>query len=183
MAKEYSKYEEELESKLHPADFEVHKDNISYSREYKIFKAEQTSKSKTFYEKACADAERLLKATVKPKTAEKINTYAKLSHLNITPEGAYSFAYLMTFFAVLGTAVSFILSVLYFPDYGLLCLLVGAGLILTAALYLPTIPKNIFETWRAKASDQLLLAVLYLVIYMKREQNLERAVLLSLIHI
>ena len=37
-------------------------------------------------------------------------------------------------------------------------------------------PKQIYEVWRSKASDQFVLAVLYSIIYIKQDSNLERAI-------
>jgi len=159
-------FESKLESKLKPD--ESPEKSLSYSDEYKTFRNEQLSKTHTFYEKACKSVAGL-KVKVSDKKREDINTYTKLAHINVTPEGVYALTYLVT---LIFLALSF--AAFFFVGLGLAVL--GGILTLTAFLILPKAPSYIYNTWRARASDQLVLAVLYLVIYMKREANLENAI-------
>ncbi|MBI2040825.1 MAG: hypothetical protein HYT16_01860 [DPANN group archaeon] len=144
-------------------------EGIPYSREYELFKAEQYPKATQFYEKLCQKSAQILKITIAPKDAEKVAPAIQLAHLNVTPEGVYSFTYLVTFalltvFMVLGAVL-----------FNLFIMLIGLLISLAVLFLLPTIPKQILTSWRARASDQLVLAVLYTVIYMQHTPNLERA--------
>ncbi len=161
-----SDFEKSLEAGLKPG---TSLPSGSYSESYKSFRAEHLSKTHTFYENACNFSKRF-KVKVSDDKRKEINSYIALCHLNITPEGVFAFAYLTTFVMLLVATVSF-----FVFGLGL------AGFILTLSLFalllLPKIPAYIYNTWRAKASDQLVLAVLYMVIYMKRDANLESAIL------
>ncbi len=160
------KYRGKIESQLELGEkFE----GIPYSREYELFKAEQYPKATQFYEKACQKSAQILKIQVAPKDAEKVAPAIQLAHLNVTPEGVYSLTYLVTFASI---AVFMVLGAVFFNLFIML-----AGLLASLAFLfaLPTIPKQILTSWRARASDQLVLAVLYTVIYMQHTPNLERA--------
>jgi hypothetical protein len=160
------KYREKIEKKL-GTEVEAAE---SYSVSYRQFKKEQTKGAHTFFEKACIFSERILKVTPSPKDLEKVKPYLKLAHLEITPESVYSLAYLSTlvsvvFFGILGLVT-----------FNLFMLIIGLAASLVLLVAVPEIPKSIFNTWRSRASDQLVLAVLYMVIYMEHTSNLERAV-------
>ena len=109
---------------------------------------------------------------IKPsqKDLPNLEKYIQLAHLNINPEGIMSLA-------ILSAIPFFILAI---PLFLFGQFFFGFASILTSLFliyYLSNMPKLIFDSWRAKASDQLLIAVLYIVIYMKRDSNLERAIL------
>ncbi|MBI4095749.1 MAG: hypothetical protein HY438_02720 [DPANN group archaeon] len=160
------KYRAKIESQLELGEkFE----DMSYSREYELFKDEQYPKATQFYEKLCQKSAQIIKIQVAPKDAEKVAPAIQLAHLNVTPEGVYSFAYLVTFISI---AAFMILGIVFF---NLFVMLIGLLVSLAVLFLLPTIPKQILTSWRARASDQLVLAVLYIVIYMQHTANLERA--------
>lgn len=161
-----STFEHKLESELKPQ--EVSSPVSSYSELYNTFKSEQLSATRTFYERACAVAGKF-KVKVNQQKQDEINSYSQLAHLNVTPQSVYALAYLS------GIALM-ILSVAGFFIFGLAFTLLGLIFSIIALTLMPRIPKFIFNSWRAKASDQLVLAVLYLVIYMKRDANLENAI-------
>jgi len=162
------KYSQKLEKELHPEKSE--EQGVIYSRAYQIFKKEQVGKLHSFYERACMFSEKVLKIDISPKDTEKVLPFIKLAHLSITPASVYSFTY---FTSILITIFALIFSLIFF---NLFILLIGILTVLGLLFYLPTVPKHIFTSWRSRASDQLVLAVLYMVIYVKHTPNLERAV-------
>ncbi|MBD3263174.1 hypothetical protein GF374_02235 [Candidatus Woesearchaeota archaeon] len=162
------KYKRKLEKKL-GRDTKTSQ-AMSYSRAYQIFKQEQTSDFHSFYETACNFSEKLLKIKVPPKDQKKVEPFLKLAHISATPKGVYSFAYFTTILVII---FSMIFSLLFM---NLIIVLIGLIVAIGFLLYLPRLPKQIFMSWRSKAADQLVLAVLYLVIYVKHTSNLERAI-------
>jgi len=164
-----SKYQKKLQEELY-GDAASPDANYSYSYAYKVFKQEQAGRGHLLYEKFCRASEKILPITPAQQDIEKVSLPIKLAHLDITPSSVYSFAYLMAvlsivIFAIL-TAVTFNLLII------VIGLLIGVGLL----FYLPTIPKSILTGWRARTSDQLVMAVLYAVIYLEHTPNLERAI-------
>ncbi len=160
------KYRTRIEGQL---DLGEKFEDIPYSREYDIFKAEQYPPITQLYEKLCQKSAQILKITVTPKDAEKVAPAIRLAHLNVTPEGVYALTYLVTFVLL---AVFIVLGIILF---NLFIMLFGLLACLAILFLLPTVPKQILTSWRARASDQLVLAVLYAVIYMQHTPNLERA--------
>lgn len=165
-----AKYQKKLQEQLLP-DAAAPELGYSYSQAYKIFKQEQIGRGHILYEKLCNSAEKILKATPTQADIDKVALPIRLAHLAITPASVYSLAYLVTIIvAVVFTVLTVILAFNY------LILIIGLIAAVSMLVYFPTIPKSILTNWRARASDQLVLAVLYAVIYMEHTPNLERAV-------
>lgn len=162
------KYQKKLQEQLYP-DAAAPEVNYSYSYAYKVFKEEQAGKGHLFYEKLCRFSEKILPIKPAQQDAEKVFLPIKLAHLDVTPGSVYSTAYLMTIIVIAIFAILALFSNIFVIVIGLL---VAVGLL----FYFPTIPKSILTNWRAKTSDQLVLAILYAVIYLEHTPNLERAV-------
>ena len=144
--------------------------STSYSKEYQTFLDENKKILSSTYEKAVNFSSKILKIKPSQKDLPNLEKYIQLAHLNINPEGIMSLA-------ILSAIPFFILAI---PLFLFGQFFFGFASILTSLFliyYLSNMPKLIFDSWRAKASDQLLIAVLYIVIYMKRDSNLERAIL------
>src|SRR3990167_4395495 len=142
----------------------------SYSYEYKHFRETQLSGARTFYEKMCQAAERTLPITPSEKDAQEVETYLKLAHLETTPQGVFALAYFLSIIStIVAGALALVLSNLFIFAGGLIAAVIFL-------LFVPKIPKRILTVWRSQASDELVLAVLYLTIYMQHTPNLERAV-------
>lgn len=163
-----AKYHKKLQEELY-GDAATPTTGYSYSHAYKIFKEEQAGKGHLLYEKLCRASEKILKVKPTQKDIEKVELPIRLAHLDITPASVYSFAYVATVLIIAVFAAIAILTNLLVIVIGLL---IGIGVL----LYLPTVPKSILTGWRARTSDQLVLAVLYAVIYMEHTPNLERAI-------
>ncbi len=144
---------------------------ISYSQAYEQFKAEQTTAITTIYERAANFAGKILKLKVKDTEREKLERYIQMTHMQIQPESVNALALLSTIpFLIAALVVFLTTSSIFFT-----ALLAGSAIF--SLFYLANTPKHIYNSWRARASDQLMLAVLYIVIHMKRDSNLERAIL------
>ncbi|MBI5354967.1 MAG: hypothetical protein HZB68_00745 [Candidatus Aenigmarchaeota archaeon] len=142
----------------------------THSLEYRKFREEERNLNTTIYEKLCAIAEKL---NIEPDTprAERIARSMTFSHINATPIGAYSLA-------VASFAASIILSgllfVLRFISPSTLFVLVAASFALFYFLY--QYPISQAKIYRVKASNEIILAVLYMVIFMRSSPNMEGAV-------
>jgi hypothetical protein len=117
----------------------------------------------------------------------------KTVHLNITPTGAYSLGALTALIALLGGAVIMILTWLINsattvldseglvvtpgiiePQWGLGVFIILSGVILMKPL--AKYPIHLASKWRLAASNQMVLCILYVVIYMRHTSNLEHGI-------
>ncbi len=167
MANEFEKRLEKVES----TGGAEQQPQISYSQSYEQFKADQTPAIATTYERAANAAGKILKLKVKPEEQAKLERYIQMTHMQIQPESVNSLALLSTIPFLIAAAIAFITTQSMFFT-GLL-----AGAAIFSLFYLANTPKHLYNSWRARASDQLMLAVLYIVIHMKKDSNLERAIL------
>ncbi len=141
------------------------------SKDYSEFKQEYMPKKLTIYEKLCNMSERLLKITPDKKKIPEYEDAIRICHLNVTPSGVTSFAILAPLaIIILGSLISFIL----FQSMFFIMFFLIAGL----AVYAPLnkLPMFIANSWRMKASNQMVLCIFYMVTYMRHTSNLELAV-------
>lgn len=141
------------------------------TKAYQDFRKQYMPGPMNFYEKVCNASEKILKVAPGPKDKPKIEAAIKTTQLNITPTGAYSFAMLApTILAIFGSLISFaVFNSFFFVFFFLLTAL---------ALYIPLqrMPMIMADSWRLKASNQMVLAVFFIVTYMRHTSNLERAI-------
>ncbi|MEM2954632.1 MAG: hypothetical protein QW625_01610 [Candidatus Nanoarchaeia archaeon] len=162
------KYEAKIESELGKPEL-TEKPSVSYSEAYRIFREEQLPLSHTLFENLCNRAEKLIKLKLKQSEIDAMQPFLEMAHIYVTPYGVYALAALSTIFGIL---VSFVIGLLL----GNFLIIIG-GMLGSVSLFflIPTFPKQMFLSWRAKASDQIILAVLYMIIYMEHTPNLELA--------
>ena len=172
------KYEKKLQGKVGSVEFEQYpRQNEEFSREYLIFKKELFSGGVTFYEKFCKFAGRTIKSKPKPGDEEQLKKAIEIAHLDIEPREAYSFAMFNVIILVIIGIVLTILPLLFMQ--GSLIFMGGILLILISLILikaLASIPVYIADRWRLRASNQMILCILYIVIYMRHTSNLEHAI-------
>ena len=164
-------YEEKLKGRTGDDDF----DTPLMSRDYETFRQEALENNVTFYERMCLVAEGILRVNPNKKDTEKLAESIDHAHLAITPQSAASFASFISFSIILiGIAIGGVTYALgeIFLFTALLFVFIGAILIKP----LTHIPNYIATRWRLQASNQMVMCVLYMVIYMKHTSNLEHAV-------
>ncbi len=154
------------------------------SQEYTEFKDEILPAHFSLYEKACNYSENLLKIKADPKTSPEVQKNLDLCHLNVTPAGVISFAILASLFTiVVGSLTTFALPVLFGLEpmmfFVIFFLFAGAGLFFVLQKY----PDFLANSWRMKASNQMVQAVFYMVTYMRHTSNLERAIQFAADHL
>jgi len=160
----------------------IHDDN--FSRQYLQFRQEALSEKETAYEKLCNASEKILKFSPSQKERVELEGAIDTAHMNITPDGAASFAAIISFLLIL---FGFLFAALQFALTGSIgsvfppLLLLVLGLI--SSLVLKKIPLYLSVQWRLKASNQMVLCILYIVIYMRHTSNLENAIKFTADHI
>jgi len=167
-------YSKKLESTSN-LSFENLPTNEVFSREYDIFRKELLDKKTTIYENLCNFSEGIIKIKPQQKDEEELQKSINILHLDITPIGAYSFSVILAGIIILIAAIvalaSFFLGeILIFTP--LFLLLLGALIIRP----LSKIPNYLANRYRLKASNQMVLCILYVVMYMRHTSNLERAI-------
>ncbi|MBN1544667.1 hypothetical protein JW898_04345 [Candidatus Woesearchaeota archaeon] len=172
MEKLLAKYKTQLEVNLTPGDEELQSIGVIRSREYSDFKQEYLPKHMSWYEKACNQSEKLFKMVPDKKKAALLQESIDVCHLNATPTGTYTFSLMFPLaYIVLGVLVSFILTSggIFFPAFFLIS---GAILIFPLGNW----PHFLANSWRMKASNQMVLSIFYIVTYMRHTSNLELAI-------
>ncbi|HII14978.1 MAG TPA: hypothetical protein HA362_01585 [Nanoarchaeota archaeon] len=175
------KYGMKIDSRIKPNMMDLPGPDSVFSKDYSTFRDEALRESTGFYEQACNFAERIIKVEPKPEDVPKLEEAIRRVHLNITPTGAYSLGTLsMILLMLLG---GLILIISYFLQL--------AGAIDSVQLMLPVIlilggvialkpvskyPLHLSMKWRLQASNQMVLCILYIVMYMRHTSNLEHAI-------
>lgn len=141
------------------------------SKEYLEFIAENMPKAMSWYEKLCNFSARIFKMSLSPARRKELEEHIKICHLNIPAEGVDTFAILAPLtYAVIGAFFSFVI----FNSIFFSLFFIFSGLILMAPLR--GIPKLLANSWRMKASNQMVLCVFYIVTFMRHTSNLEGAI-------
>jgi len=154
------------------------------SKEYSEFKQELYPTHLSVYEQACNFSENLIKLKVSGKSAQDMQKHLDICHLNVSPSGVLSFAVLAALITIvlgpllaLGIPLIFgIQPLLFFVAFFLF-----AGLIMIPAFQ--KIPEFMANTWRMKASNQMVQSIFYMVTYMRHTSNIERAIEFSADHL
>jgi hypothetical protein len=140
-----------------------------YTSDYYQFLKEVRKEPTTLYEKLCAGAERIVKIKPDAKTKEKLENEIMTAYLNVTPEGVLSLASL-SLLAFLVLSLSFLL--LGFMNFGIFLLFAG----ILIFFYLYNYPAMLSRSIEVKMGSDVVLAILYMVIYMRTSPNLEGAI-------
>ena len=164
-----ARYKKKIQSQLSLKNLEPFERPVT--REYKVFRKEAMPPQIGWYENACNFCERLLKVKVKPERAAQIQESINVCHLEITPSGVVSLSYLLPLtILVIGVFVSqALLSSIFLTSFVLIL-----GLVLIVVL--GKMPEFLANSWRMKASNQMVLCIFYVVTYMRHTSNLENAI-------
>ncbi len=159
------------------------------SKEYKEFKEELLPVKMSMYEKACNIAEKILKISPDKKKISEIQKDIEAVHLQITPTGVYSLAFLAPLlFMFVGILLSILVPAFFGEDsaskapsmFFILASVLGG----IAAIYpLQKLPSFIANNWRLQASNQMVLCIFYVVTYMRHTSNLENALKFAADHL
>lgn len=141
------------------------------SREYQEFREEYMPKHLSLYEKLCSLSEKIIKIKLDKKQEQAIIDNALIAHLKVTPFGVIAFSILTPLFIVL-------LGILFYFFISQSAFFIFFFLILALSLIIPLmkLPEYTANSWRLKASNQMVLCVFYVVTYMRHTSNLENAI-------
>jgi hypothetical protein len=148
---------------------------IEFSKEYKQFK-EEAMPNLTRFERLCKNTGKTLRIKVKRIDEELINKQLETAHLDITASDVMAFSTLILLLGLLASAV-IVVGIYFLTDsFSFIAFFLMFFFSLFLFYFSVTSPKRIAESWRLKASSQMVPAVLYVVVYMRHTSNLERAV-------
>ncbi len=171
-----SKYREKLNQELKIPIEETRKEITS--KEYVEFKKDFLPTELSVYEKLCNLSEKILKLKPDEKTANLIQESIDICHLDITSSGTESFAILIPLMIIVfgGLLSFFIFKSFFFVFYFVL-----VGLILMVMFR--KMPEFLANSWRLKASNQMVQCIFYVVTFMRHTSNLEGAIAFAAEHI
>ena len=136
------------------------------SEDYEQFKRDMILKL-TKYEKWAKSLGNFIKLKIAEKDRIKIQNYLNIAHLDVTPSQALALALLSmlsVFFLTIMIALGIYLITEKFQLMFVFLGLLASGFIF---YYAYTMPQRIANSWRLKASSQMVPAILYVVVYMK----------------
>ncbi len=157
----------------------------NYSQAYSVFKEEMVTPPSR-YEKWCKSLGSIIKLSISEKDKQEVEKSLKIAHLDIEPWQAVTLS-VMSFLGVflLGLIISVAVVLIKgsfsaFPvPFFLLMLFLSVFLFYFVRGY----PKRIANSWRLKASSQMVPAILYIVVYMRHTPNLEKAIAFASEHL
>ncbi len=170
------KYSEKIDEEFREESLET------FSREYRQFKQEQESKNLSFYEKACNFCENILKIRPSKEKKEELLKSIDRLELEITPEGANSFSFFVGIGFILIGVLVFVIG-LIFGEILLFFPFLFAILGLLSIFLLAGRPNRMALKLRLKAENNMVLCILYVIMYMRHTSNLEHAIKFAATHI
>ncbi len=165
--------EEYNKNMVNPNDFKSEVSTIS--RSFKEYKQEEADEkiAGSFFEKMCAISEKMFKIDLDKKSKDAIDIAIDFTALKITPEGVAGFSVMaLLFFLGVGIITLFLPPVIAPNLIKILMFAMGP----ICALYIFKYPQSLATSVRIKSSGELVMVVLYMIVYMKTTPNLEGAV-------
>lgn len=175
------KYGNKLDSQAGKSMMDEPSEQEVFTKEYETFRQESLLLSNSLYERLCNFAISIINVDPPQEERGKLEEAIRTTHLNITPSAAYSLATLaMILLIVLGLffgAIVFLLSSADgIPTSAIVTVLIfviaGAVIVKPLGKY----PLHLADMHRLRASNQMVMCILYIVMYMRHTSNLEHAV-------
>jgi len=174
------KYSSKIESQLKNSKKTLRSE--SFSKEYQQFKQDMLSEASR-YERWTRTLGNIVKLRLSKKEEAKIQKDLKMAHVDVTPSQALTLAIFSLLLFFFGTLL--IATAIYLINGTIQYLFAFLGLLtsLFVFYYAYSMPKRLANSWRLKASSQMVPAILYIVVYMKHTSNLERAIAFASQHL
>ncbi|MBY6293969.1 hypothetical protein GLU60_01115 [Nanohaloarchaea archaeon H01] len=148
-----------------------------YSREYKEYQEEEKDETdKTTYEKLCIKAADLLSVKAGDRTQNKLTPPLRLLGWDITPGMVLSAAVGVSFGLFVLWFMVFMSNLILGPFIPVSIMLILGVVALGSGVYTYFKPVYAAKNKVIKSSGEMILAVLYMVIYMRSSPNLEGAI-------
>lgn len=164
------KYKRKIE-----AEIESPTSSRSVSQEYLQFKQDMIPQ-KSRYERWAQALGNVVQLKIAQKDKEKVEKFLTTAHLEVTASQAMTLA-VMSLLAIFFATIAICIAI-YLINGTTQIGLGFLGLITSVFVFYYTLsmPQRLANSWRLRASSQMVPAILYIVIYMKHTSNLERAV-------
>jgi hypothetical protein len=166
-----AKYRSELKDQLTDDTNPVLRNRV-FSQDYQEFKKQYLPRAYSFYEKVCRSCS-FINVSPDPKAREKLENDIRTAHLDVTPEGVYGAAIIVTF---VFSAMLFAFTYALFRTFDAFVFLMVLAIFGTLIWAMLKIPQNAASSIRLKASNQMVQSVFYVVSFMRHTSNLELAV-------
>ncbi len=174
-----NKYKEELEKALGDKEETQNK-----SAEYLKFRQEMLPGHFNIYERFCNQAEKIIKIAPDKKTSESLQHDIDTCHLGATPTGVISLSILVPVaIIVLGALMSVVLPMLIGGSVGLVAIMFFMMIALASFFILTKVPSFFANSWRLRASNEMVLSIFYVVTYMRHTSNIENAIAFASEHL
>src|SRR3989338_1457940 len=158
--------------------------NKLYSEEYQTFKKEYMPKKFCLYEKSCQFSEKIIKVAPGPDKKEQYDEWIKISHLDTTPTGVMSFALIaLVMVALFGSIFGYIITGMVLPKPSTYPVIFSLVMSIVIFFMLLRVPEFAANSWRLKASNQMVISIFYVVTFMRHTSNLEGAVRFAAEHL
>lgn len=173
------KYGAKIESKINEGETEIKTD---YSQSYIKFK-EEMSPEISRYERWAKSLGNVIKLKISDKDTAKIQKSLNIAHLDLEPWQSVTLS-VMAFFSVLFLGILASVSVLLIQGgFPVLFFFLAIMFSFFVFYFVQGYPARLANSWRLKASSQMVPAILYIVVYMRHTPNLERAVAFASEHL
>ena len=148
----------------------------AFTKDYDTFRKEALRLENSLYERSCNFASSLLNFSSSDKEYnKKVQNAIEYIQLNITPGSAYTLSILVAFTLIfLGVFIGFVTFIFGITQIFLALFFVIMGVVVLKPL--SKYPIYIEQKRRLQASNQMVLCILYIVIYMRHTSNLEHAI-------
>ena len=148
----------------------------AFTKDYDTFRKEALRLENSLYERSCNFASSLLNFSSSDKEYnKKVQNAIDYIQLNITPGSAYTLSILVAFTLIfLGVFIGFVTFIFGITQIFLALFFVIMGVVVLKPL--SKYPIYIEQKRRLQASNQMVLCILYIVIYMRHTSNLEHAI-------
>ncbi len=157
----------EIQMPSNPVPREIAK----YTSQYSTFLEEIKQRPVSWYEKACAISEKYISIKPGPEMKGKLEDELKAGYTNATPSGVLSFAALATI-----GMLALVIFGLVVMDIGLVIGMFGMFAVAGTFYYFFNYPSTRAKSVGIKMSADSVLAILYMIIYMRSSPNLEGAI-------
>lgn len=147
-----------------------------FTKDYDTFRKEALRLENSFYERACHFAHSFLDfAPTNKDYRKRVEQSIIATHLDVTAEEVYTLAIVTMFlFIFLGFFIGFVSFLFNATQVFLAVFLIVMGVVILSPL--SNYPIHLAQKRRLQASNQMVLCILYIVIYMRHTSNLEHAV-------
>ncbi len=142
-----------------------------YGTDYRQFLKEIKHEPQTLYEKACSAAENIMRIKPGKQTNERIEERLKTAYINASPSGVLSLAMLLLLLLPVAALALMLSGIL---DFAFSALILLFSLFFVYLIY--NYPESHARAVQVKMSSDIVLAILYMVIYMRNNPSMEGAV-------